>query len=125
MADGLQPESLQRIVEADLPDDQDDLGKYLAEVQELEGDAEALRLEDRRELLKSRRQDRRERKRYAELVFRLVCWWLAGVMALVCSAGLDVIRLDEAVLMTIVGSTTASVVAIFVVVAKYLFPPRS
>jgi hypothetical protein len=54
-----------------------------------------------------------------------VCWWLIAVMALVCSTGLDALHLDETVLMTIVGSTTASVVAIFVVVAKYLFPPRS
>lgn len=125
VAEELQQESLQQIVEADLPDDADDLGEYLAEAQEFEEGAEALRLEDRRELLKGRKQDRRERKRYAELVFRLVCWWLAGVMALVCAAGLETIRLDETVLMTIVGSTTASVVAIFVMVAKYLFPPRT
>jgi hypothetical protein len=125
VAEELRQESLQRIVEIELPDDADDEGEYLAEAQEFEEGAEALRLEDRRELLKGRKQDRRERKRYAELVFRLVCWWLVGVMALVCCAGLDAIRLDEAVLMTIVGSTTASVVAIFVVVAKYLFPPRS
>ena len=125
LAEELQQGSLQQIVEADLPDDADDDGEYLAETQEYEEGAEALRLEDRRELLKGRRQDRRERKRYAELVFRLVCWWLAGVMALVCCAGLEAIRLDETVLMTIVGSTTASVVAIFVVVAKYLFPPRA
>lgn len=125
MAEELQQGSLQQIVEADLPDDVDEDGEYLAETQEYEEGAEALRLEDRRELLKGRRQDRRERKRYAELVFRLVCWWLAGVMALVCCAGLEAVHLDETVLMTIVGSTTASVVAIFVVVAKYLFPPRA
>lgn len=125
MAEELRQESLQQIAEDDLPEDADELGEYLAEAQEFEEGAEALRLEDRRELLKGRKQDRRERKRYAELVFRLVCWWLAGVMILVCSAGLEAIRLDETVLMTIIGSTTASVVAIFVVVAKYLFPPRT
>jgi hypothetical protein len=116
---------LQQILERDLPDGADDNGKYLAEAQEFEEAAEALRLEDRRELLKDRKQDRRERKRYAELVFRLVCWWLVGVLALVCCSGLDALHLDETVLMTIVGSTTASVAAIFVVVAKYLFPSRS
>jgi hypothetical protein len=125
VADELQQESLQQIVEVNVPDDADGLGEYLAEAQEFEEGAEALRLEDGRELLKGRKQDRRERKRYAELVFRLVCWWLAGVMALVCAAGLETIRLNETVLMTIVGSTTASVVAIFVMVAKYLFPPRT
>ena len=125
MAEELQEGSLQQIVEADLPEDADDQGEYLAEAQEFEEEAEALRLEDRRELLKGHKQDRKERKRYAELVFRLVCWWLAGVMALVCSAGLDTLQLDETVLITIVGSTTASVAAIFVVVAKYLFPPRT
>lgn len=125
MAEELQQGSLQQIVEMELPDDADDEGEYLAEAQEFEEGAEALRLEDGRELLKGRKQDRRERKRYAELVFRLVCWWLVSVMALVFCVGLDAIRLDEMILTTIVGSTTASVVAIFVVVAKYLFPPRS
>jgi hypothetical protein len=125
MAEVQPQESLRQIVEDDLPEDADDLGEYLAEAQEFEERAETLRLEDRRELLKGRKQDRRERKRYAELVFRLVCWWLAGVMVLVCAAGLEALHLDETVLMTIVGSTTASVAAIFVVVAKYLFPPRS
>ena len=120
----LQPESLRQIIETELPDDADDEGEYLAEAQEFEEGAEALRLEDRRELLKGRKQDRRERKRYAELVFRLVCWWLVGVIALVCCSGLGALELGEMVLVTIVGSTTASVVAIFVVVAKYLFPPR-
>lgn len=125
MAEEPQHRSLEQIVEDELPEDDDELGEYLAEAQEFEEDAEALRLEDRRELLKGRKQDRRERKRYAELVFRLVCWWLAGVMALVCAAGFETVHLEEAVLLAIVGSTTASVVAIFVVVAKYLFPPRS
>jgi hypothetical protein len=125
VAEELREESLLQIVEEHLPDDDDDLGEYLAEAQEFEDGAEALRLEDRRELLKGRKQDRRERKRYAELVFRLVCWWLLGVMALVYCSGLDAIRLDETVLMTIVGGTTASVVAILAVVAKYLFPPRA
>lgn len=124
VAEELQQEALQQIVEAELPDEGDDRGEYLAEAQEFEEGAQALRLEDRRELLKGRKQDRRERKRYAELVFRLVCWWLVVVMALVCCSGVGVVRLDEMVLTTIVGSTTASVVAIFVVVAKYLFPPR-
>jgi hypothetical protein len=124
VADGFPEESLRRIVEADLPDD-DDQGEYLAEVQELEAEAAALRLEDRRELLKSRRQDRRERKRYAELIYRLVCWWLAGLMVLVCCSGLGALDLAEAVLMTVVGSTTASVVAICAGVAKYLFRPKA
>jgi hypothetical protein len=125
VAEELQEESLQQIVEDDLPEDDDDRGEYLAEAQEFEEDAQALRLEDGWELLKGRKQDRKERKRYADLVFRLVCWWLLGVMALVCCVGLEVIRLDETVLMAIIGSTTASVVAIFVMVAKYLFPPRT
>ena len=37
----------------------------------------------------------------------------------------EALQLDETVLITIVGSTTASVAALFVVVAKYLFPPRT
>lgn len=123
MSDRVGEDSLSRIVEASAPVELDD-ALYLAEAQEFEDEAAALRLEDRRELLKGKKQDRRERKRYADLVFRLVCWWLLGVSGLVVSAGLDKLALAEPVLMTLVGSTTASVVAIFVVVAKYLFPVR-
>jgi hypothetical protein len=50
---------------------------------------------------------------------------LTGVSALVVFSRLGELALDEPVLMTLVGSTTASIVAIFVVVAKYLFPPRT
>jgi hypothetical protein len=114
-------ESLSRIVETSAPVALDD-ELYLAEAQEFEDEAAALRLEDRRELLKGKKQDRRERKRYADLVFRLVCWWLLGVSGLVVFSGLDELALEEPVLVTLVGSTTASIVAIFVVVAKYLFP---
>jgi hypothetical protein len=117
-------ETLRRIVEMDTPAGLDD-ESYLAEAQEFEDEAAALRIEDRRELLKGKKQDRRERKRYADLVFRLVCWWLVCVSALVVFSGLDRLALDGSVLITLVGSTTASIVAIFVVVAKYLFPPRA
>ncbi len=125
MTEANHEDALSRIVELEAPDEFNDDGLYLAEAQEFEEEAEALRLEDRRELLRGKKQDRRERKRYADLVFRLVCWWLAGVSALVVFSGLGELALAEPVLMTLVGSTTASVVAIFVVVAKYLFPPRT
>lgn len=121
----LQKDALDRITEPELHEGVDDDDLYWAEAEDFEGEAEALRLDDRRELLKGKKQDRRERKRYADLVFRLVCWWLFAVMALVVFAGLGSLSLAEAVLMTLVGSTTASIVAIFVVVAKYLFPPRA
>lgn len=123
MSDPVVEDPLSRIVEMSAPVEHDD-ALYLAEAQEFEDEAAALRLEDRRELLKGRKQDRRERKRYADLVFRLVCWWLLGVSGLMVFSGLDKLALAEPVLMTVVGSTTASVVAIFVVVAKYLFPAR-
>ena len=123
MNESLRAEALSRIAEFESPFEFDD-ELYLSEVQDYEDAAVALKIEDRRELLKSRKQDRRERKRYAELVFRLVCGWLIGVTTLVVLSGANRLGLGETLLITLVGSTTASVVAIFVVVAKYLFPPR-
>ncbi len=112
------------ITEEELPAEDDIFDLDLEEAEIFELEAEALRLEDGRELLKGRRQDRRERKRYAERIFRLVCCWLGAAMGLVLFCGLHILELADQLLVTLVGGTTASVVAIFVVVAKYLFPAR-
>lgn len=87
----------------------------------------------------SLKQDRNERKKYADKTFTLVCVWLIGVFIIIifsgflsepclfvtrwCSLKL-IFRLPEALLIAIVGGTTASVIGIFLVVANYLFPKR-
>ena len=109
----------------------------LAEARDYDQDAKAFELENQREGYRGRRQDRKERKKYARHVFALVCVWLIAVLSMVFLQGiggntvllLEFVRigpfnLSDSVLITLVSSTTASIVAIFVIVARYLFPRR-
>ena len=73
------------------------------------------------------RQDREERKRYADRIYRLVWRWLGLVLLIVVGHGFggEVFNLPEIVLATLVGTTTGSVLGLFWVVSRYLFPDRS
>ena len=75
-------------------------------------------------------QNRTERKLYASRIFKLVCWWLAviGLMLFLQGfGGLIGFTLPASVLITAIGSTTATVIGIFLIVTRYLFPvaPKS
>jgi hypothetical protein len=74
-------------------------------------------------------QDIDERKKYAHRTFCLITCWLGGVFLLVLFQGFDgtatsQFYLDKTVLVTIISSTTASVLGIFIVVMHYLFPAK-
>lgn len=87
------------------------------------------------ERLKQLQQDREERKKYADKIFRLILAWLAVITILLffqgcfnpelgCPDSQPCFFLSDAVLIAAITSTTASVVALFVLVAKYLYPKR-
>jgi len=96
-------------------------------------DLESERLKAQIALLKAevqdRDQDREERVKYANRVFRLLLVWLLWMGAVVVAQGVGPLpfHLAEAVIIALVGGTTASVIGIFLIVANYLFPrgPRS
>ena len=79
------------------------------------------------ELKQDIRQDRDERKRYANRIYTLVCCWLASVLVVVLlqAVGHGWFSLPEIVLTTLIGGTTTSVLGLFWVVSRYLFPDRS
>ena len=72
------------------------------------------------------RQDRKERKLYAKRIFKLVVWWLVVVVLLLFAQGFlgprERFSLADSVLIATATTTTASVTALLVVVARYLFP---
>lgn len=72
------------------------------------------------------RQDRKERKLYAKRIFKLVVLWLIVVISLLFAQGflgpLEMFSLADSVLIATATTTTASVTALLVVVARYLFP---
>jgi len=75
----------------------------------------------RREELEGRKQDRIQRKGYADKIFVLLCVYLFIVMVLLYFNGFGLTRLDSSVLIAIVTTSAANVIGIFILVAKYLF----
>ncbi len=77
--------------------------------------------------VKSVHQDINERRKYAAKIFRLIRWWITGLMVIICLsswAGGTRFRTATPVLLALVGSTTVTVLGLFYIVAHYLFPDR-
>lgn len=120
------------------PDDQS-LLEFLTDIEPRDRDAEARGADageaERRALDNAKRraeienldQDRDERKKYASRVFWLVVIWLAaiGMILMLQGFGIGKFDLSDSVLLMLIGTTTGSVVGIFLIVANYLFPRRS
>ena len=82
-----------------------------------------------RERLARATQDRGERKTYAKRIFWLVVVWLATIIFLLIFQGFlgpwELFKLSDSVLIAVATTTTASVTALLVVVARSLFPQSS
>ncbi len=79
--------------------------------------------------LESLDQDRKERKKYAERSFWLVLVWLVAIGAFVFLQGVGKVgswgfNLSNSVMLMLIGTTTVSVIGVFIIVANYLFPRR-
>ena len=72
------------------------------------------------------RQDREERKIYAQRIFLLVAVWLAVIVSLLVLQGAfgpnGRFDLSDSVLIAVATTTTASVTTLLVVVVRSLFP---
>ncbi|MCX8491820.1 MAG: hypothetical protein ORN54_12200 [Cyclobacteriaceae bacterium] len=80
------------------------------------------------EELKDLKQDRDERKSYAFKLYWLVLVWLLMILLIILFQGLQfsplLFKLSDAVLITLITTTTANVAAFFLVVVRYLFRPK-
>jgi type IV secretory pathway component VirB8 len=79
----------------------------------------------RNEILESNRQDRLERKRFANKIFWLLIVFLGATMAVVALSGCCVLSLSDTVIVALLTTTSANVIGIFVFVVKYLFKASS
>jgi len=72
------------------------------------------------------KQDIGERKSYANKIFWLVCGWLGIVLLLVALSGANGIgiAISDAVLISLVSGVSVNIIALFAIVANYLFPRR-
>ena len=78
-------------------------------------------IELKKEELEQRKEDREQRKRYSKRLVIFVCAYLLIAIAVVCLCGRNKMTIDSKVLITLLSTTTANVIGLFAVVAKYLF----
>lgn len=79
-------------------------------------------------------QDTGNRRRYADSIWYLVVCWLVGIAIILAVDGIFHVCcsttgapkefLSEKVILALIGGTTASVLALFTIVAKFLFPEK-
>lgn len=67
------------------------------------------------------KEDMNARRHYARALFIMICIWLGVVLGIVILVGLRVLALSEATLITLVSTTTASVIGLFAIVARYFY----
>ncbi len=73
------------------------------------------------------KQDTQERKKYAQRIFGMLSGWLVIVLAAIVISGSQLLEfhLSDAVLLALIGATTANVAGFFFAVVKYLFPEKN
>lgn len=71
----------------------------------------------------SQRQDRVQRKQFADRIFTFVKWYMISISIMLLLNGYKYVAfsLSDSVLITLLSTTTANVIALFAFVAKYLF----
>ncbi len=62
------------------------------------------------------------RKEYLPKLFRLIVWWLVIVVLFVLASSLRLISLSDSVLIAFITSTTVSVLGLFMLAGRWLFP---
>lgn len=80
------------------------------------------------EEIKDRVQDREERKKYARHTFIFLVYFTFTVLLIVIAVGADnwiCFYLSDAVLITLITTSLASIVGIFAIVMRYLFKQSS
>nr|DAJ19699.1 MAG TPA: hypothetical protein [Herelleviridae sp. ctsMP6] len=93
----------------------------MAEEKEYTSTKAEMEIASLKEELDGRKQDREQRKVFALWIFGLVCVYLLVVLVVIFFVGFGLMTLSDIVLNVLLTTTTANVIGIFVIVAKYLF----
>lgn len=65
-----------------------------------------------------------QRKLYAFLLFVLSFLWLAGIFVILWFVGKKWLVFSDAIVIFLIGTTTANVLGLFYIVARWLFPQK-
>jgi len=90
---------------------------------------ESIEVDEKRAELQSFIQDTGERKRHAKNIFILTCLWVTGIYALLLLQGFGglyrwAFHLSDSIMLAAIGSTTANIVGVFLIVTRYFFPKK-
>lgn len=66
-----------------------------------------------------------ERKNYASRLFNLSVYWLLFIAGFLLLAGLEKLKVADSVLIALITTTTANVLGLFYIVARWLFPHKN
>ena len=67
-------------------------------------------------------QDRLQRKEFAENIFKFTCYYMGFVIFIILLCGSpNSFNLSDTVLVTLLGTTTANVIGVLIIVVTYLF----
>lgn len=90
-----------------------------------EAEIDALQTENdiRKEELKGKIQDREQRKEFAIKIYHFLCFYLSVVLLIIILSATPLIKfeLTEPIIITLLTTTTANIIGIFILVVKYLF----
>ena len=104
-----------------------DLSKVSSEPDsESRGEDEAIQREHQRAKLADVKQDTKLRRNFSYHIFLLILAWLVfvGVMILLEGFRFKGFYLGNPIMIALITTTTGSVIGIFLIVARYLFPQR-
>lgn len=73
------------------------------------------------EELKGKEQDREQRKSYSDKVFYFLCAYMVVVFVILILSACGVFMMEKSVLITLLSTTSANIIGLFVFVVRYLF----
>ena len=72
-----------------------------------------------------KKQDREQRGKYSFRIFLFVCTYMVLALVILILCGCSILHLSDGAIIALLTTTTANVIGLFAVVAKYLFHPRN
>lgn len=119
---GANSELLRRVLAemSGLPEVETDVAET-DERQDIELDRLRMQLEDQKEDLQGKRQDRLQRKDFAIAIFGMMWLYMFIALAIVITVGNGNLELSDTILTVLLGTTAANIIGSFNFVAKYLF----
>lgn len=95
--------------------------RKLMTTDDIDREIKLVELEYKKEELESRKQDRKQRGQFSIWIFGFMGIYMVLALVILGLSGSGVFDISDTVLVSLLTTTTADVIGIFIIVAKYLF----